>query len=100
MDVSNLPEISVTRLMWREQLPALPRAIWHGMLRLLRIEPRVYLTINGRVAARFASQADHLDYLAWTAQIHGLTYGMGIDRGKEICAKSHPDTDAGDPGPS
>lgn len=103
MDLSHLPQAETTRLTWRERLAALPRATGFGLLRLLRIERRNYLVIDGKVAARFVAQADTLDFLRWLSQTHGSTFDYGCAMGKEWIVAKHlaeAAADAGQPGPS
>jgi hypothetical protein len=78
------PEAVVSRLLWREQFTALPRAGWHALRRLVRREPRWYLVIDGQVVARMVSQQDHLDLLAWIAATHEETFRVGEQFGLEV----------------
>lgn len=95
-------EAVVTRLLWREQILALPRAVWHALRRLVRREPRWYLVIDGRVIARLVADQDHLELLAWIAAAHeetfivGQQFGMGV-RG---ALDGKQEADPGDAGPA
>lgn len=70
-------EAVVTRLLWREQIAALPRAAWHALRRLLRREPRWYLVVDGKVIARLVSDGDHMELLGWIAAAHEETFKVG-----------------------
>lgn len=82
-------ELEATRLLWREQVTELPRAAWHALRRLLRREPRWYLTIDGMVAARFTSEADHAVFMGWLVQAHTSTFDFGFNTGKEFLVAQH-----------
>jgi hypothetical protein len=107
MNLDHLPDVTVTRLLWREQVAALPRALWHAVLRALRSEPRYYLTISDQVAARFVSPQDHLELLTWLAETHKANADYNFALGKEhliarliLQEAQATDTDAGAPSPS
>lgn len=89
MDLSHLPEVESTRLLWREQLAALPRAAWCALRRLLRREARHYLSIDGRVAARFTSGQDHLEFMTWLASTHNGAFDFGFETGREYLVAQH-----------
>lgn len=94
-------EAVVTRLLWREQVRALPRAAWHALRRLVRREPRWYLVIDDQVIARLVSDGDQTTLLEWIALAHGETFRFGRDFGRGIAnAIDRNQADAGDPGPS
>jgi hypothetical protein len=95
-------EAVVTRLLWREQVPALARAGWHALRRLVRREPRWYLVLDGQVIARMVSEQDHLDLLAWIAAAHEETFRVGEQFGLGVrsAIDRSQQADAGDPGPS
>lgn len=94
-------EAVVTRLLWREQLAALPRAAFHFLRRLLRREPRWYLVIDDQVVARLVSAEDRDNLLAWIAYAHEQTFHAGQEFGRGIVdAIDRRQADAGDPGPS
>lgn len=77
------------RLLWREQLAALPRSLRYAVRRLLRLESRYYLTINGMVVARFVARQDHLALLDWTSAAHKKT----IDRAFALSKQDNLDND-------
>lgn len=97
--MTELPEAAATRLSRRERLAALPRAVCHSLLRLLKFEHRYYLTIDGKVAARFTSAADYHDFVSWLTGMHGTVFNLGESFGRERCATTH-DADTGTAGPS
>jgi hypothetical protein len=96
----DLLEAHATRLSWREQLAALPRAFLHRLLCLVRCEHRYYLTIDGKVAARFTSAADYHDFVRWLTGLHVKVYDLGIAEGGARCERNHPTPDAGPDRPS
>jgi hypothetical protein len=104
LSLDHLPEVSVTQLLWRDQLAALPRALGRALRRLLRLECRQYLTINGQVVARFVSEVDARDFKQWIDETHTATfeYGYGLAREVHSVGKNHVNLppDAGDPGPA
>lgn len=77
-------EAVVSRLLWREQARALPRAAWHALRRLARREPRWYLVLDGQVVARLVSNGDQTDLLAWIAEAHSMTFQAGTHFGREM----------------
>lgn len=99
MSLEHLPDVSSTPLAWRRKLAALPRALGYGLLRLLRIEFRNYLTIDGKVVARFVSQPDTMDFMRWLHQTHTAAFDYGHALGREYVANHGADAaDAGQPG--
>ena len=93
-------EAVVTRLLWREQLQALPRSLWHALLRLLRREPRWYYVIDGRVIGRLVAEEDHRVLLEWVASVHAETFRAGQKFGREVADAIHErQADPGDAGP-
>ena len=93
-------EAVVTRLLWREQVRALPRAAWHALRRLARREPRWYLVIDGHVVARMTGDSDQAMLLEWIALVHGETFRAGQEFGRGLANaidRSEDDTDPGDP---
>lgn len=102
---SNVPELEFSidvgtgRLLWREQLCALPRAAWYQLRRLFRCEPRQYLAINGRVAARFTASADHLEFFRWIEETHTKSSAYSYGLGREAALADHAiDLTYADPG--
>ena len=93
-------EAVVTRLLWREQISALPRATLHALLRLVRREPRWYLVIDGQVIARLTSDGDQTTLLAWIADAHSMTFQAGTQFGTGVLNAVHgrQAADAGDTG--
>lgn len=101
MDLSHLADVQSARLLWREQLAALPRAAFHALRRLLRRETRYYLTIDGQVMARFASEEDHLVFMTWLAETHNGVFDFGFETGRESVVAQHiRQSDAGEPRPA
>jgi hypothetical protein len=82
-------EAVVSRLLWREQFAALPRAAWHALRRLVRREPRWYLVIDGQVVARMVSDEDQTALLEWIAYVHGETFQAGANFGRGILNAVH-----------
>lgn len=99
---SEAADALITRLLWREQIRALPGAVVAAARRLVRREPRWYLVINGRVVARLVSRVDYDELLAWIAHVHAETFHMGVGFGEEVhrAADTRKAPDPGDPGPS
>lgn len=94
-------EAVVTRLLWREQLAALPRAAANFLRRLLRREPRWYLVIDDQVVARLVSAEDRDNLLAWITYVHQETFRAGQEFGRGIVnAIDSRQADPGDAGPS
>lgn len=95
-------EAVVTRLLWREQFRALPRAAGHAIRRLLRREPRWYLVLDGRVIARLVGHGDQTDLLEWIAAAHSMTFQAGQAFGMEVgnAVDGSSQADAGDVSPS
>ena len=102
MNLDHLPDVTATQLRWYDQLAEVPRALYHAFRRLLRLECRQYLVINGQVAARFTSVDDGRDFMMWLHETHTATFDYGYGIGKEnAVAKYFSDAaDAGDPGPA
>lgn len=97
------PEAAVTRLLWREQIRALPASLMAAVRRLLRREPRWYLVIDGRVTGRLVSAEDYASLLAWIGHVHGLTFQHGVEFGKGVnthAVDQIHQVDAGEPGPA
>lgn len=97
---SEAADAAITRLLWREQVRALPRSLWAAVRRLLRLEPRWYYVIDGRVAARLVSAEDRDDLLRWIARVHAETfhYGVGFGQGVAGAVDSGQSPDSGDAG--
>lgn len=94
-------EAVVARLLWREQIQALPRAIWSALRRLARREPRWYLVVDGQVIARLTASEDHDALLRWITFVHGETFRTGVKWGREVeSAVNGSQADAGDAGPA
>jgi hypothetical protein len=92
-------EAVVSRLLWREQIRALPRAAVHFFRRLVRREPRWYLVIDGQVIARLVSDGDQTALLEWIALVHGETFRAGQEFGMGVAnALSSRQADPGDAG--
>ena len=112
MNLDHLPDVTATRLLWRDQLAALPQALRHAVLRLFRSEPRYYLLINDQVAARFVSPQDHLELLTWLAETHranaDYNFALGrersvaeqIQQGLHYIQEAYGDADTGAASPS
>lgn len=98
MNLDHLPEVTSTQLLWREQIAALPRALWNAARRLLRRDARYYLTVNGQVVARFVSPDDHLDFMTWLHETHTSAFEYGHAVGREYAVENHVSApaDAGD----
>lgn len=82
-DLEFIYDAETKNLRWREAIRELPWALYHQLRRVLRREPRLYLVVNGRVAARFTSDYDHLAFVTWLEETHTKTYRHGFDTGKE-----------------
>jgi len=100
MNLDHLPEVTATQLRWYDQLAEVPRALYHALRRLLRLECRQYLMINGQAAARFVSVDDARDFMQWLHETHTATFEYGHALGREYAVENHVtvQADAGDPG--
>ncbi len=83
MNLDHLPDVVSARLLWREQVAALPRSLWHALRRLARREARYYLTIDGKVVARFTADADSTALMTWLADTHSHAFDFGFETWKE-----------------
>lgn len=96
---SKAAEAAITRLLWREQIRALPRSLGATVRRLLRREPRWYYVVDGRVVSRLTSAADYDILMQWIAQVHAETFHYGVYFGKGVAgAVDGSEADAGDAG--
>lgn len=110
MNLDHLPEVAATRLLWREQIVAVRRSLWFSLRRMLRREPRQYLTMDGKVVARFTCVQDAAEFMTWVADTHEATLSFGVECGREAVVEqirkglsrvqSLGTPDAGDPGPA
>ena len=94
-------DVLVTRLLWRDQLRALGKSLRYSVARLLRREPRWYITHDGVVIGRLVSSGDYADLLSWIGQTHSITFHQGMAFGRRIHADNQGhEADAGDAGPA
>lgn len=84
-----ITDMQTARLVPTHQLLELPRAVWHGIRRLARREPRWYLTADDNVIARFTSEKDHDLFLQWLKDTHIDTYDTGHKHGQEVASALH-----------
>lgn len=98
---SKAAEAAITRLLWREQIAALPRAIGAQIRRLLRREPRWYYVVEGRVVARITCQEDYDILMQWIATVHAESFHYGVSFGTGVLgAVDGDEANTGNPGPS
>lgn len=102
MNLDDMTEMAFTRLSWREKLAVLHIELWHALRRLLRLEHRYYLTLDGRVVARFTADTDHAVVLKWLTDSHirATDYGVTIGRESAVAKYFAGQANAGDPGTS
>lgn len=91
-------EVHITRLTWREQARAVPRAIFYGLRRLLRREARWYYVQDGVVIGRMVCEQDYKDLVEWIGASHKETFGAGMEFGGRAYAEKYAGDDAGDTG--
>lgn len=82
-------DITAERLLWRYQFRALGRSLSSQIRRVLRREARWYLTIDGRVVARFESEGDYRAFMSWLAHGHSETFRMGHEWGEAAGQLAH-----------
>lgn len=83
MNLPDMPELAFTRLTWREKLAVLHIDWWHILRRLLRLEHRYYLVLDGKVVGKFIADIDHQAVLDWLADSHRDAHDFGFAIGKE-----------------
>ena len=83
MNLDHIPEMEATRMRWREILSALPESLVHAARRLMGLEHRSYLVMNGRVLARFVSPQAELEFINWIGATHRANADWNFGRGRE-----------------
>lgn len=89
MNLDDMTEVAFTRLTWREKLAVVHIELWHGLRRLLRLEHRYWLTLDGKPLAKFTVDGDHRALLDWFIESHRRATEYGVTIGREAVVEKH-----------